>query len=284
MSIQLLLTIGVVVFLILIYKNYRQEEEELLGLKLIGYYFLGGFRFNFNNVTLPLGYIIYIVFFRPKTNSTAKRYSAVLGLIIFIIGSFMPFITESFFERTRYIDVASNDVYQIDFVKDYLEITNKLDISNNLRLEDFKVDFEKEGNIRRLKYLLVERSKDGYVLYNVQLDFKNNRYSIKPNRVNRWLQNDTLVDAKYFFKTFESLDLRGIIPKKEYPWYTIRCRGQWENQGISQYKNYLIEDKNIRELNEEELPIEGYVLETFGNEQIDKNMYSSTDDRFYIFR
>lgn len=72
--------------LIYIYNNYKTDEEDMLGLKLVGYYLLGGLRLNLEALPIPLGIIIYLFAFKPTLNIDAKKYAAYLGLAGFIIG------------------------------------------------------------------------------------------------------------------------------------------------------------------------------------------------------
>jgi hypothetical protein len=74
----------IVIGFVLLYKN-REYDEDLLVLKLIGYYILGSFNFNLNGLILPLGFIISL-FMRPGENRTIKRGASIFGLIMMIIG------------------------------------------------------------------------------------------------------------------------------------------------------------------------------------------------------
>ncbi|KAF0820698.1 MULTISPECIES: hypothetical protein [unclassified Cytobacillus] len=63
----------------------RNEEEEHLVLKLIGYYILGTFTFSFNGIILPVGFVISL-FLKPGKNRGVKRISSVFGLVIMLLG------------------------------------------------------------------------------------------------------------------------------------------------------------------------------------------------------
>lgn len=78
--------------LIYIYSNYKTDEEDMLGLKLVGYYFLGGFHLNLEALPIPLGIIIYLFAFKPTSNIDAKKYSACFGFAGFVIGIISRFI------------------------------------------------------------------------------------------------------------------------------------------------------------------------------------------------
>ncbi|RBP93092.1 hypothetical protein DFO70_106224 [Cytobacillus firmus] len=66
----------------------RNEEEEHLILKLIGYYLLGTFTFSVNGIVLPVGFIISL-FLKPRQNRSVKRGSAIFGLVIMVISLFL---------------------------------------------------------------------------------------------------------------------------------------------------------------------------------------------------
>jgi hypothetical protein len=63
---SLIPTIIVVVVLVLIYQK-RSSNEDYLGLKLLGYYLLGGFNINL----IPVGFVIFLVLFHPINNKNA---------------------------------------------------------------------------------------------------------------------------------------------------------------------------------------------------------------------
>lgn len=83
-SVSIIGVLVVIFVLILFYKN-REDDEEYLGLKLVGYYLLGTFNLNVG-ILIPIGFIIWLLLFHPKTNRTIKRYSAIFGLIMMLIG------------------------------------------------------------------------------------------------------------------------------------------------------------------------------------------------------
>lgn len=63
----------------------RNDEEDHLVLKLIGYYLLGTFTFSFNGIVLPVGFVISL-FLKPQQNSSVKRVSAIFGLTVMLLG------------------------------------------------------------------------------------------------------------------------------------------------------------------------------------------------------
>ena len=70
--------IFIIGYLIHIY-NKKEEVEEYLGFKLVGFYMLGTFTFNFNfdylKFVLPIGFIVYLIFMKnnERKNNIIKN-------------------------------------------------------------------------------------------------------------------------------------------------------------------------------------------------------------------
>ena len=104
----------IVIGLIYIYNNYKIDEEDMLGLKLVGYYILGGFQLKIGSFPIPLGFIIFLIAFRPELNKDAKKYATYLGLIGFILGVFSIFIWLVYYYYSYLrINVKNNNAYTL---------------------------------------------------------------------------------------------------------------------------------------------------------------------------
>ncbi|MFD2670179.1 hypothetical protein [Marinicrinis sediminis] len=82
-----MLLIWIFIFVIgmsLLYAN-REKQEEMLALKLIGYYLLGSFHVNLDGLILPVGFLISLLL-RPRDNRAIKMGAAIFGLILMILG------------------------------------------------------------------------------------------------------------------------------------------------------------------------------------------------------
>ncbi|KGX85226.1 hypothetical protein [Pontibacillus marinus] len=75
-----------IVALIVIRKRNAVSEQNFL-FKWIGYYVLGAFSFAFNEIVIPLGFLIYLLYLRPKSkeNGALKGTAAMLGLTFFFV-------------------------------------------------------------------------------------------------------------------------------------------------------------------------------------------------------
>lgn len=79
--------IVLVVGIVLLY-NGRERDEELLALKLIGYYLLGTFFISLGGIVLPIGFVISLLL-KPSDNRSVKRGAAIFGLVLMLIGQFI---------------------------------------------------------------------------------------------------------------------------------------------------------------------------------------------------
>lgn len=77
-------TFVLIVGLVLLHKS-RDQDEDFLVLKLVGYYFLGSFTLRLGGLVLPLGFIITLLM-RPPANRSIKRGAAIFGLVMMILG------------------------------------------------------------------------------------------------------------------------------------------------------------------------------------------------------
>ncbi|MCM3749963.1 hypothetical protein M3223_21745 [Paenibacillus pasadenensis] len=80
--------------ILLIYLYAQREPEELLFLKLIGYYLLGGFVLFFMLLPIPVGFIIYwfALHGKSKGNRAVKESAAFWGLGVMIVHVALGFL------------------------------------------------------------------------------------------------------------------------------------------------------------------------------------------------
>lgn len=88
-----------IVMLVMIYRN-RSEPENGLAWKLVGYLLLGGFTFSLNDIRLPLGFVVYWLYFRkPKPNWIIKHKAALMGLLLYVAQLIIPEIASALERR-----------------------------------------------------------------------------------------------------------------------------------------------------------------------------------------
>ncbi|MBC2582435.1 hypothetical protein [Clostridium sp. DJ247] len=273
--------------LIIIYRK-SDKSEDFLFMKLVSYYLLGSFRFNFNKLAIPLGFIIYLIFLRPKLNTRSKRRATLLGLIFFIIGLSIPSINKYLYERPKEVTVHSVSINTIDFQKDWELIKEKLEINHDTRLEGFEINYENDGTIRELRYELISRKEGGLVHYFIDLLPHKEKYIIRPSKIEQLAQYDRLVTAERFFQVISFLNLEQIRPRGLYEWHGISCRGELVNYAIKENDKFIIISKNnVKKISNDELPIKSYYISSYGmgkkSESSNSTSYESEGKTDYFF-
>lgn len=89
MIVQILWILLIAAILVYIYKTFKTEEEEYAEFKVLGYYLLGGFRVFYNNLIIPLGFVVFLLFMKPEKNQKMKKVAAVFGVIMLFLGYVM---------------------------------------------------------------------------------------------------------------------------------------------------------------------------------------------------
>ncbi|WML26206.1 hypothetical protein [Neobacillus sp. OS1-33] len=255
-------------FLFLVWK--KDDTESYFPLKIIGYFVLGSFAFNFNQISLPLGFIAYLLFFRPKLNVHVKRIAAILGVLAFIlIHWILPSAINEWESRPIFIEHELGSVYTMNFQNEYELIKQELNLENNsLRLEDFEVDYVEDGRITDLRWQLLVQNGNSYNLYQIQYDVSKSRYRVMYRQLDTWLQYNRLIDTDHFFEILNVLNIKDITHvKNDFSSYVIQSSGERVNYAIENQTHFIVSNGKIQLLDVEQLPVEAYYISTFAMEK-----------------
>ena len=166
-----ILSIGLLIFAILylIYLyNKKEEIENYLGLKLIGFYLLGAFTFNFNfesfTAIIPIGFIIYLAFMKNKerANCMIKKKASIMGLIILCVGGINSIIYNNIEYRERNIPIKNISIKSLR--SDYEVIKKELGIDDVVSVGSLDLEYNKNNKIRRLSYNIKDLKWDEKIL------------------------------------------------------------------------------------------------------------------------
>ena len=257
-------------------------------MKLLCYYLLGSFRFNLNKLSVPLGFILNLIFFHPKLNPRIKRNAALLGLLLYIIGLSLPLMNKYLYERPKQVIANSVSTNTIDFQKDWQLMKEKLEVNEETRLQEFNLNYNTDGTIRNLKFQLILRKDEGFVHYSIDLLPHKGKYILRPRKIEQWLQYNRLVTAERFFYNISLLNLADTKPSGSHEWYVISSRGELVNYAIKENNKFLIISKgNVRNIRNDELPVKGFLISSYGmqkkSESTDFISYEGDKSMDYFF-
>lgn len=286
--------IFIVSFLFLIRK--KGEAESYFPLKIIGYFILGSFTFNFNQLPIPLGFIVYLLFFRPTLNVDVKRMAAVVGVLAFILVNWiLPFAIHEWESRPIFIEHELNSVYTMNFQDEYELVKKELKLGkNNLRLEDFEADFGKDGRITDLSWQLLGQNGNSYDHYQIRYDIGKSRYRVTNNQLDTWPQYNRLIEADHFFEDLDVLDIKDITHAKgDFSSYVIRSTGERINYEVKNQTHFFVSNGEIHLLADEQLPVVGYYISTLASKKtgekrddqgnITQESFEGTESADYLF-
>ncbi len=280
---QTISTFGVIIALIIIHRKSDKTEKYLI-FKLIGYYFLGSLNFSFNRIAIPLGFLIYVIAFYPKINAQNKRNAAVIGLIIFIVSIAVPKYDDYLFTRPIEIRTESTNLFDRTLNQEWINIRDNLNL-DNAQVQNFQADFERDGEIKSLRYQLVGYNEQGLVLSSIELFGTKKAYIIHRSKIDQGQANYNynLIPANEFFDLLVNVNLEEILPKKEYPWYSIQVQGNTNTFDSSVKDNsLLLTRQGVKSVTEQQYPIQGLSVSVFGMTMTSETSSSSSDFKHYI--
>ncbi|WP_134683884.1 hypothetical protein [Brevibacillus migulae] len=244
-----------------------EDAESNLPLKIVGYFLLGAFTFQINEFAVPLGFLVFRMFVRPAKNSRVKQRAVYFGFAIFVLQLMIPAVIEYIYEYPRKVTATSADVYKLSFTHDWSAIKDSMQIDPDAHLEDFRSEYLKNGQLRRLSYNLVSHSEDGYIHYRIRFSPEKKEYSIRRNKVgDRWAQYDRTVKAERFFEVLDQAQVRTLLQNQAYVEYSLISDGEMTSYGIKETSKFLVKDKEIRQISNNELPVTGYYIVSCGKD------------------
>lgn len=196
--------------------NKKEEVEEYLGFKLVGFHMLGLFTFSFNfkyiKFVLPIGFIIYLLFMKNKErkNNIIKKKATVFGFIILCLGGINSIIYNKVEYRDRIIPMES---IAINSLKGNYEILKKeLDIDNQAFIEKFELDYNK-NEIKMLSYTVKDINNNKY--YYISNNTKS--YNVYISKIYDYNEDDMLVfnPMEYNIDIEKFLDIINNVKFKE---------------------------------------------------------------------
>lgn len=214
-------------YLIMLYSKRTEEEDNYLILKLIGFYFLGGFNFNFKDnwfvLAIPIGFGIYYFCMKDKErpNSTIKYKAALLGVIMMFVATANSMIYQIVAYGDKTIKVENARFNSLG--DDYALIKKKMRIEN-ARLEGMYLEYDKDNSLKQLSYSLRADSKT-YQVYYEEDTYRVSALPINEDVFWNFNQYRSYYEAEEFFKMLSKINFTKYKNAKS---YTITYDGRKE--------------------------------------------------------
>ncbi|MCF6136582.1 hypothetical protein [Pseudalkalibacillus berkeleyi] len=283
--INLILFVIVALVLRSFYKK-REEVEAHLGWKIVGYYMLGIFSLTLNEWAIPVGFIGFLIFFKPTLNKKIKTYSAYTGLAMFALSFFiLPYLEESIYEFPRKVEANGSNIYSFEFEENWQQIRDEFDI-NFAVLNGIKLEYTSAGKIENMRveavdqsngvdriYYWITRSGDG--------QFKVNRsrseYQIDPY----WQQGIEQMTVMNFFRMLDEVDFRDLRPNPDSERFELSSHDFMKTSyAVKGNEKFAINGSEVVEISNDQLPVYGYMVDICENDGTEKGCTEHTQ---YIF-
>lgn len=280
-------TVIFIVAILIIINRLKHDEEAYYPIKILGYSILGSFRFIFNNVHIPIGFIIFLLAFHsPQKNQLGKRCAACLGLVGFIVSLAIPSVYEAYFERTRYVEPVSTSVYEFDFKEHWRQVAEILKLDehsyNSTKIENLIFDYKRDGEIENLRYQLIWRQNEQFYHASVNYHEGQKTISIRASKISQWLQYDRLTCAERLFEMLSGIIFKELTPTGNSLNYSFNFFGEYSGFGIQNGEKYVIEQNKIVPFTGK-LPISCYWIKVFERQEGGEQSGKLTNDRYYLF-
>ncbi|MFD1738143.1 hypothetical protein ACFSCX_16570 [Bacillus salitolerans] len=270
-----------------IYCKYKQEQEANIYWKFVGIMLVSSFTLHLNNWSLPVGFVIYLAFFKHKKNKSIKQKAAYVGLALFFLQFLIPYIQSYWFEFPRKLAVQEENMYNSPFKDNWSKIQSEFDlVDKDIRLMDFRVVYSHEGSIVDYEFTFMERiNMEHHISYKVDFNEETSYLEIKRHAFEgQWLLFDLSIPVTELFRQLEQMDIQKLRLTRDYPFYRLEIQeGHKIHYGVKDAKKYVIDYNKIKEIDNTMLPIEGHRILSCGLTKETNDHYSSCEDYIDFF-
>ncbi|MDU6984123.1 MAG: hypothetical protein E6371_06875 [Terrisporobacter othiniensis] len=282
------LLIFAILYLIYLY-NKKEEIENYLGLKLIGFYLLGAFTFNFKfesfTAIIPIGIIIYLAFMKNKerVNCVIKKKASIMGLIILCVGVLNSIIYNNVEYRDRNIPIKNISIKSLR--SDYEVIKKELSIDDLASVESLDLEYNENNKIRRLSYTIKDQNNKTYFI-----STNGKSYSINTSKTYE-SEDETFMFSSMGYYNMDIETLLDVMSNTKFKKYenTSYYTAIYKNE-----ENYYENDKNLyivdlanystKKLNSKYPIYDAVDISHMPMEQVSEGSWTSTKTDTYLMR
>jgi hypothetical protein len=270
--IQAALFILSIVGVVILYQK-ALETEPFLFLKLFGYTVLGAFMLDLNGLKLPLGFAVFLLFFRNiSVNAFIKKQAAYIGLVVFLSSLIIPFIETKFYELPRKIELQDTNFYSGSLVEELSSIKEEFKMEHyGVQLTDFRTVITKDGQYKILELSFVEDEYPNQNHYTINLMENGRTLEVKRRKAeHQYWEGMSYTDAHFLLSNID-LITKSMLSHPEMKYYALRTDGQRMGYEIRDQDKFSIHTGGKEKVENNELPVEGILVDVCGtNGEIDQ--------------
>jgi hypothetical protein len=286
--VELFLFILSIAVVIILYRK-SDEEEPYLFMKLLGYTILGAFMLELNRVKLPLGFVVFLLFFRDiPINAWGKKRAAYLGLIIFLLSVIIPFVEKEWYERPRTVTLQETNFYEGSLLEEWKNIKRELDVENEygVKLTNFRVVIDKQGEYEVLDLSIVDESHPYTFFYRIRLSGEGKAVRVNRSRYEAEQRGTSPHTEADFVLTQFDLVTKPMLKDDRINYYQLESDGQRMGYAVRDRNNFRVDTAGKKELKDSELPVDAIVVDVCGTEgTIDEHgmIFGCHKNEHYLF-
>lgn len=269
---QLIMFILTGIFILILYRK-SQEEEPLLLLKLFGFTVLGAFMLDINGIKLPLGFIVFLLFFRKsKGNTKMKNSAAYIGLIIFMLGILIPQIENVIFERTHHVELLDTNFYSGSLVEELEHIKDQLNMDDNsLEVHDLELTINQDGAYESLRLQLEEQYYEDIIIYNIDLSYDRKSLEVKRFKVKieEYMNDNTFTDAVLMLGNLD-LITNSMLDYEGEKYTQLRTDGQRVIYEGRENGNFQINTAGKNKVENSQLPVQAILVDVCHSSELNE--------------
>jgi hypothetical protein len=263
----LLLAFSIAVLIVLYRKS--DKEEPYIVVKLIGYIILGTAMLNLNGVKIPVGFIIFLLFFRKiPVNAWSKKRAAYAGFAVFLLSVILSFAMTEWYERPRNVTLVETNFYKGSLLEEWKHIKKELDVENEygVKLIRFGAVIDKEGDYENIDISIVDESYPENVFYRIRLSEDGDSVNLKKTKSDAGGWGPTSYTEADF--VFSQLDLitKPMLNDESMNYYELNSDGQRMGYAVKGGNNYRVDTAGKKELKDSELPVNGIAVDICSTE------------------
>lgn len=272
--------------LVMLYRK-RTDPENGLGWKLLGHMLLGGFTFAINNFKLPLGFVVYLLFFRkPRSNLSVKDKAALLGLLMYVLQLVVPPIVHYLDSEPQSLTIRHISAKELGADGLWKMVAARAAISIQARVDSFDAVLSANGEIKELSFRLTDMDAKGLYTH-VWAVYQSSDQSVKLSRSTseQWAQYSQLMSSDNFIEQFNRLQLLKLKPSganHNYIKIELLNGGMQANYAMKDMNNYGVDEKGVYPIGDNQLPVTAHLMYVCAPQSLD-NMSACEDDVNYYF-